>query len=138
MVNKNTEHTVKCDLCNREFRLTKDVLKEEQVTLQKEGMKPHEVTVTFLTCPICGKRYPVIVDDETTLPLLEKLRNILLKQVKQTKRGFNPSAELAKKRQQLNWKLDFKRQKLAEKYNESFYQLEDGTLEQLDYRYHAR
>lgn len=138
MVNNTPVHTVKCDLCGREFRLTKDVLKEEQVTLQKEGMKPHDVTATFLTCPICGKRYPVIVDDETTLPLLEKLQKVLLKQVKQTKRGFKPSPELAKKRQQLNWKLDFKRQKLAEKYNESFYQLEDGTLEQLDYRYHAR
>ena len=138
MVNNTPVHTVKCDLCDREFRLNKDVLKEEQVTLQKEGMKPHDVTATFLTCPICGKRYPVIVDDETTLPLLEKLQKVLLKQVKQTKRGFKPSPELAKKRQQLNWKLDFKRQKLAEKYNESFYQLEDGTLEQLDYRYHAR
>jgi len=138
MVNNTPVHTVKCDLCGREFRLTKDVLKEEQVTLQKEGMKPHDVTATFLTCPICGKRYPVIVDDETTLPLLEKLQKVLLKQVKQTKRGFKPSPELARKRQQLNWKLDFKRQKLAEKYNESFYQLEDGTLEQLDYRYHAR
>ena len=138
MVNKNPEHTIKCDLCGREFRLTKDVLKEEQVTLQKEGMKPHNVTITFLTCPICGKRYPVIMDDATTLPLLKKLQTVLGKQVKQTQRGFKLSPELARKRQQLNWKLDFKRQKLAEKYNESFYQLEDGTLVQLDYRYHVR
>ena len=138
MVNKSTEHTIKCDLCSREFRLTKDVLKEEQVTLQKEGMKPHEVTVTFLTCPACGKRYPVIVDDETTLPLLHKLQTVLVKQVKQAKKGYNPSPELARKKQQLNWKLDFKRQNLAEKYNGSFYQLEDGIMEQLDYRYHAR
>lgn len=138
MVNKNTKHTIKCDLCNREFQPTKDVLKDERVTLQKKGMEPHEATVTFLTCPLCGKRYPVIVDDDTTLPLLEKLRSVMLKQVKQAKKGFNPSPELARKQQQLNWKLDFKRQKLAEKYNASFYQLEDGTLEQLDYRYHAR
>lgn len=138
MVNKNTVHTCKCDLCNREFRLAKEHLQEVQVTLTKEGVKPHEVTATFLTCPFCGKRYPVIVDDETTLPLLQKLRTVLGKQVKQAKKGFAPSAELARKRQQLNWKLDFKRQKLAEKYNGSFYQLEDGIMEQLDYRYHAR
>lgn len=138
MVNKNLEHTIKCDLCHREFRLTKDVIEEKQVTLQKEGLKPHEVTITFLTCPMCGKRYPVIMDDETTLPLLKKLQTVLGKQVKQVQRGFKLSPELARKRQQLNWKLDFKRQQLAEKYTESFYQLEDGTLEQLDYRYHAR
>lgn len=138
MVNKKIDHTIKCDLCDREFRLTKDVLKEEQVTLQKEDMKPHEVTLTSLTCPFCGKRYPVIVDDETTLPLLKKLQTVLGKQVKQAKKGYNPSPELDRKRQQLNWKLDFKRQKLAEKYNGSFYQLEDGIMEQLDYRYHAR
>lgn len=138
MVNNTTVHTVKCDLCGREFRLTKDVLKEEQVTLQKEGMKPHDVTATFLTCPICGKRYPVIVDDETTLPLLEKLRAVMVKQAKLQKAGKPKSAVLERKRKDLNWKLDFKRQQLAEKYNESFYQLEDGTLEQLDYRYHAR
>lgn len=138
MVNNKTEHTIKCDLCGREFRLNKSVLKEEQVTLQKDDMKPHEVTVTFLTCPLCGKRYPVIMDDETTLPMLQKLQTVLVKQVKQVKKGYNPSPELARKKQQLNWKLDFKRQKLAEKYNGSFYQLEDGTIEQLDYRYHAR
>ena len=78
------------------------------------------------------------MDDETTLPLLDKLQVILSKQVKQVKRGFNPSPELARKKQQLNWKLDFKRQKLAEKYNGSFYQLEDGTQVQLDYRYRTR
>ena len=138
MVNNKTEHTIKCDLCDREFRLRKDVLKEEQVTLTNEGVKPHDVMVTFLTCPICGKQYPVIVDDETTLPLLKKLQTVVSKQIKQAKKGFSPSPELARKRQQLNWKLDFRRQKLAEKYNGSFYQLEDGTLVQLDYRYHAR
>ena len=78
------------------------------------------------------------MDDATTLPLLAKLQAVIAKQVKQAQRGFNLSPELARKRQQLNWKLDFKRQQLAEKYNESFYQLEDGTLVQLDYRYRTR
>lgn len=138
MVNNNVQHTIKCDLCHKEFRLTRDVLKEEQVTLIKEGLEPHEVLLTYLYCPICGKRYPVIMDDERTLPILEKMRRILAKQVKLAKAGKPANPELAQKRQKLNWKLDFARQKLAEKYNESFYQLEDGTMEQLDYRYHAR
>lgn len=135
---KKTNTIVKCDICGYEFSLTKNSLEERKLTLQKEGLKPHEVQVTFLTCPRCGKEYPVIMDDETTLPLLAKLQAVLVKQVKQAKRGYNPSTELARKRQQLNWKLDFKRQQLAEKYNESFYQLEDGTLVQLDYRYRTR
>lgn len=137
MVNPS-EHTIKCDLCQREFRLNKDVLREVQVTLMKAGLEPHEVTATFLTCPACGKQYPVIVDDETTLPLLAKLRVFLGKQVKQAQKGFKLSPEQERKRKELNRKLDFKRQELAKKYNGSFYQLEDGIMEQLDYRYHAR
>lgn len=138
MVNKKSEHTVKCDLCQREFHLTKEALKEEQVTLHKEGLKPHEVRLTYLYCPMCGKRYPVIMDDETTLLLLEKLKGITVKQFKQAKRGFSLNPQLEKKRKELTWKLDFKRQKLAVKYNGSTYQLENGLMEQLDYRYHAR
>lgn len=137
-MDKKSNTHVKCDICGREFVLNKNVLTEQEITLQKEDLKPHKVRMTFLTCPCCGKEYPVIMDDETTLPLLDKLQVILSKQVKQVKRGFNPSPELARKKQQLNWKLDFKRQKLAEKYNGSFYQLEDGTQVQLDYRYRTR
>ena len=137
-MDKKPNTNVKCDICGREFVLNRNVLTEQEITLQKEDLKPHKVRMTFLTCPCCGKEYPVIMDDETTLPLLDKLQVILSKQVKQVKRGFNPSPELARKKQQLNWKLDFKRQKLAEKYNGSFYQLEDGTQVQLDYRYRTR
>ena len=137
-MDKKPNTNIKCDICGREFVLNRNVLIEQEITLQKEDLKPHKVRVTFLTCPCCGKEYPVIVDDETTLPLLDKLQVVLAKQVKQVKRGFTPSPELARKKQQLNWKLDFKRQKLAEKYNGSFYQLEDGTLVQLDYRYRTR
>lgn len=138
MVKKQIPHTVKCDLCHRDFNLTKDVVKEEQVTLHQEGLEPHEVRLSYLYCPLCGKRYPVIMDDETTLPLLEKLRNVMAKQVKQARNGFPQNPQLEKKRKELNRKLDFRRQKLAEKYNGSIYQLENGLMEQLDYRYHAR
>lgn len=138
MVNNNTNHTIKCDLCQREFPLTRDVLKEEQVTLYKDGLKPHQVTMTILQCPICGKHYPVIMDDETTLPLLEKLRAIMVKELKQKQKGFAIKPELERKRKELNRKLDFRRHTLAEKYIKSVYQLEDGTKEQLEYRYRAR
>lgn len=135
---KNFEHTIKCDLCHGEFHLTKEVVNEEQVTLHQEGLEPHEVQLTYLYCPLCGKRYPVIMDDESTLPLLAKLRNILGKLAKQAQKGFRLNPQLEKKRKELNNKLDFRRQKLAMKYNGSLYQLENGLWEQLDYRYHAR
>lgn len=133
-----TNPMVVCDLCGRSFKLNPNILREREILLHKESQEPHMVTLTSLTCPICGKEYPVIMDDETTLPILEKMRSIMHKQVRQAKKGFPPNAKLAEKRRQLNWKLDFKRQKLTEKYNGSFYQLEDGTMVQLDYRYRSR
>lgn len=132
----NTNRTIKCDLCHGEFRLERHHLKEVQVTLNKEGFAPHEATLTFLECPKCGKRYIVVLDDEKTLTLAEKLRSIATKQFKLVKMG-KPSAELEKKYKNAEWKLGFARQKLAEKYYGSLYQLGD-TLEQLDYRYRTR
>ena len=132
----NTNHTIKCDLCRGEFHLAKDHVKEVQVTLNKEGLDPHEVTMTFLECPICGKRYIVIVDDTKTAALADKLRTIAVKQAKLIRAG-KPSAHLEKRYKDAQWKLSFNRQKLAEKYFGSTYQLE-GVLEQLDYRYQAR
>lgn len=133
---KTTQHTVKCDLCRGEFQLTKEHVKEVQVTLNKEGLEPHEATLTFLECPICGKRYIVILDDEKTLALAVKLRSIAAKQLKFSKLG-KPSSVLEKKYKDAEWKLSFNRQKLADKYFGSTYQLE-GVLEQLDYRYRTR
>lgn len=132
----NTNHTIKCDLCHSEFHLGLHHLKEVQVTLNKEGFAPHEATLTFLECPRCGKKYIVVLDDVKTLALAEKLRSIATKQYKLAKMG-KPSAELEKKYKNAEWKLGFSRQKLAEKYYGSLYQLGD-TLEQLDYRYRTR
>lgn len=132
----NTNHTIKCDLCRGEFQLTRSHVKEVQVTLSKEGFAPHEATLTFLECPICGKRYIVILDDAKTAGLATKLRTIAAKQARLLKMG-RPSANLEKKYKDAEWKLGFNRQKLAEKYFGSTYQLE-GVLEQLDYRYQAR
>lgn len=138
MVNNPIKHTVQCDLCHKEFHITKEVLKEERATLHQGSLEPHEVLLTYLHCPICGKRYPVIMDDDTTLPLLEKLHSVLVKVTRQVQKGFTANPRLRQKQQELNRKLNFKRQKLAEKYNGSIYQLENGLWEQLDYRYHAR
>lgn len=136
MNTKKPDTYIECDLCKGHFNLTRDLLSEVPVILEKEGFAPHEVVLTFLECPACGKRYIVIMDDAKTLALAEKLRTITLKQYKAAKMG-KPSSSLEEKYRDAKWKLDFNRQKLAEKYYGSFYQLE-GTTEQLDYRYHAR
>ena len=136
MNTKKPDTHIECDLCKGHFNLTRDLLKEVSVILEKEGFAPHEVVLTFLECPICGKRYIVIMDDAKTLALAEKLRNITLRQYRAAKLG-KPSSKLEEKYRDAKWKLNFNRQKLAEKYYGSFYQLE-GTTEQLDYRYHAR
>lgn len=132
----NSKHTIKCDLCHGEFNLSRDNLSEVQVTLNKEGFAPHDVTLTILNCPICGKNYIVIMDDAKTEALVTKLRSIAVKQAKFTRMG-KPSAVFEKKYRDAQWKLNFYRQKLAEKYIGSTYQLE-GVIEQLDYRYQAR
>ena len=44
----NSKHTIKCDLCHGEFNLSRDNLSEVQVTLNKEGFAPHDVTLTIL------------------------------------------------------------------------------------------
>lgn len=128
--------TIECDLCKGTFKLAPKHLREVQVTLEKEGLPAHEVILTFLECPICGKRYIVTMDDAKTQTLADKLRGITLKQYKAAKLG-KPSAKLEEKYRDAKWKLGFNRQKLAEKYYGSFYQLE-GTTEQLDYRYRTR
>ena len=127
---------IKCDLCKGTFKLAPKHLREVRVTLEKEGLPAHDVTLTFLECPICGKRYIVIMDDAKTLPLVQKLRQIAAKRYKLIKAG-KPSSTLERKHKEAEWKLSFNRQKLAEKYYGSFYQLE-GTMEQLDYRYRTR
>lgn len=134
-------NTTVCDLCKRQFNVTKDSLREETVVLHKvlgEGIETaHEVKLTFLICPSCGKHYPVIMDDETTLPLLAELRETLRRCMKFARKGNPIPSKLQEKYTKLNRKLDFKRQKLAEKFNGALYQSEGDTI-QLDYRYHAR
>lgn len=128
-----------CDICKKQITLTKDTLKETRVCLEKpdDTVFSHEVLITELVCPHCGKSYPVVVDDETTLPILELLRAVMLKSNKYKAKGKRVPEKLGLKQEALCKKLDFKRHKLAEKYNGSFYQVGDHK-EQLDYRYHVR
>lgn len=128
---------VSCDLCKASFALTKDALTEQEVVLRRDGYPDHPVQLTSLTCPHCGKSYPVVVDDETTLPLLQETREVYIKTLRYQQQGRTVPEKMRQKSLKLQRKLSFHRHQLAEKFNGSFYQTEDGK-QQLEYRYHER
>ncbi len=136
MAIQQPSNVVTCDICHQDFALNKDFLEEKQVVLEKEGLEPTEVVLTVLTCPNCGKYYTVIVDDEETSGIVAELREIIAKEYKARSKGKEPTQKIIRKHHALRRKLSFKRQNLAEKFNGSFYQTEDGK-EQLDYHYHG-
>lgn len=126
----------KCDICKRWFTITNGMLHTETVTvINKTG--EHRLQVTEATCPLCGKTYPVVIDDAETIKLKLSVEELLRKQLKYIQNNRPAPMRLLAKIDHLNWKLDFKRQNLAKKYNGSFYQTDEGK-QQLDYRYHVR
>lgn len=126
----------KCDICHKRFDVTQDKIHTQTVTLL-DNTGDHRLQVTTVTCPICGKTYPVIVDDAETIKLRLEVEELLRKRLKYVQAKRMIPMRLAAKIGKLNGKLDFKRQSLAKKYNGSFYQTDEGK-EQLDYRYHVR
>lgn len=135
---KTTNNNIFCDICGAEFAVTPQTLTENEVILFREGsVKPKPVTLTWLQCPHCGKRYVCLMDDQETVELAKDLRTAMAKRLKFLKANKPVPERLAEKTKQIQRKLDFKRQKLADEYNGSFYQTEDGK-EQLDYKIHHR
>lgn len=126
-----------CDICHREFTLTKQCLTENRVVLEKEGLDPKEVVLTTLECPCCGKQYPVMMDDDKALEMVNKLSSMYQRRMFFLAKSKKIPAKLDKKYRELEHKLGFRRKSLANEYNKSFYQTEDGK-QQLDYRYHVR
>lgn len=127
---------VHCDLCKKEIPLSKSLVKEERVPLEKDGTLK-EVLLTYFSCPSCGKRYVVIVDDDETLEALKAVREVLFKRLNYLRQKKPVPSKLQNRYLKLNRKLDYKRRELSKSIEGSFYQTEDGK-EQLDYRYHAR
>lgn len=125
-----------CDICKGEFNITRESLKEVHTLLSKDDASIN-ATITLLQCPLCGKTYPAIVDNEKTCRLLTKLREVQYRRFKCLNKHKPIPARLDERYKTLNQKLDFQRQQIAEKFNGAIYQL-DGDKIQLDYRYHAR
>ena len=128
---------VSCDLCKAGFAVTRDALTEQDIMLEREGFPDHPAQMTILTCPHCGKSYPVIVDDETTIPLVQEMRQLYAKSMKYKSKGQSIPDRMNQRLIKTQRKLSFRRRQLAEKFNGSFYQTEDGK-QQLEYRYHER
>lgn len=135
---KTVNNRIYCNICGAEFAVTKDTLTENEVTLIKDGIpEQKQVTLTWLECPHCGKRYVCLMDDTETLAILKDLRAAKAKALKFLKANKPVPERLGAKTIKLQQKLNFKRQNLADEYNGSFYQTEDGK-EQLDYKIHHR
>lgn len=138
---KPTNNTVTCDLCHKQFAVTASALEEKELYLVKEDPDRtviYKCLVTFLTCPYCGKQYPVVLDDAETLGLLEISKDLYQRRMKWVQRGKAVPMKLQEKFEKARRKLGISRQKLAQEYNGSFYQLEDGTIEQLEFCYRER
>lgn len=135
---KTVNNKVYCDICGAEFAVTPYTLTENETALFREGSPEKKpVTLTWLQCPHCGKRYVCLMDDEETVELAKDLRTAMAKRLKFLKANKPVPERLEEKTKQIQRKLDFKRQKLADEYTGSFYQTEDGK-EQLDYKIHHR
>ena len=135
-VSKRPSPMVVCDICHQDFVLTKGCLTENNVTLEKRGLEPKEVVLTTLECPCCGKQYPVIMDDEETMIILEKLTELHKRMLILQQKNRRVHAKMDQKYRALENKLRFKRKNLVSEYNKSFYQSADGK-QQLDLHYHG-
>ena len=133
---KRPSPLVVCDICHQEFALTKGCLTENNVTLEKRGLEPKEVVLTTLECPLCGKQYPVSMDDEETLDILAELTALHKRKLILQQKNRRVHAKMEQRYHALENKLRFKRKNLVSEYNKSFYQNADGK-QQLDLHYHG-
>ena len=141
---KPINNIVRCDLCHKQFAVTASALEEKELNLIRSTIDEpvtflnHRCLVTFLTCPHCGKQYPVVLDDAESLELLEISKDLYQRRMKWITRGKSVPSKLQDKFEKARIKLGISRQNLAKEYGQSYYQLEDGTMQQLEYRYRER
>lgn len=130
--NKMPNRQIKCRLCKSMTWVSHDRVK----TLDTElciGDTRYQVHMTTFDCPCCGKTYPVLLDDESTMKMAKSIVDLYAKMHKYKQ----PPEKMHLKAQMLNRKLDFKRQNLAKKFEGALYQFEGDTI-QLDYCYQAQ
>lgn len=57
MKNDLSNNSTVCDLCHQQFQVSRDTLKEENVTLEKDGLT-HDVVLTLLVFLQLGQKIP--------------------------------------------------------------------------------
>ena len=130
-------NVVRCDLCKVEVPVNTGNLHEKDVWVEHDLYVKELVTLTFMSCPVCGRDTIVQVDNSETKALLSEVKSLYIRCSKFTAMNKPVPAKLACKKDKADTKLSRARANLAQRLDGALYQLEGDTI-QLDYRYHAR
>lgn len=132
---KKVTNEVACSHCGGSFSVATGMLSEQTVnsfTLPDKSYLLQRIVITSITCPHCGVKYAVQVDDGDTNKALAELREVMAKRLSYLRKNVPCPVRMEAKYHKLNHKLDFLRAQLAKKLDGSFYQSEEGK-EQLDF-----
>lgn len=119
--------TIICDQCKGTFGLAEIDLKEEDI-LVDDGA---ELRLTSYTCPMCNKRYTVLIDSKDTLRLLADYRSVCKRLAKYYSKHKTPPSKLIERMFKAKQRLTDTRNRLNKRYDRSFYQIGDKK-EQLE------
>ena len=110
----------KCLGCHKWFNVNNVSLTERKVEINQK-----ELTLTLLTCPLCGQEMTVGVDDSETLNLLQMQMNLSVR-IGQTQYFNGKSTEKQKRTQEaISSELIQKRNQLVHSFNGSIYQFQE-------------
>lgn len=121
--------TIICDECKGTFGLAAIDLKEEDIIVD-DGVG---LRMTFFTCPVCSKRYTILVDSKDTLRVLADYIDICKRLTKHHNKHKNPPQKLVERMFKTKQRLINARNRLNKRYDKSFYQIGDRK-EQLEIR----
>lgn len=110
----------KCLGCHKWFNVNNVSLTERKVEITQK-----ELTLTLLTCPLCGQEMTVGVDDSETLNLLQMQMNLNVR-IGQTQYFNGEPTEKQKRAQEaISSELIQKRNQLVHSFNGSIYQFQE-------------
>ena len=110
----------KCLGCHKWVNVNNVSLTERKVEINQK-----ELTLTLLTCPLCGQEMTVGVDDSETLNLLQMQMNLSVR-IGQTQYFNGKSTEKQKRAQEaISSEVIQKRNQLVHSFNGSIYQFQE-------------
>ncbi len=117
---------IECKECNGFFNGKEVIIQNEMIKIKEK-----DFTLYYYLCPLCGKKYQVMIDNEETILLSKELESIKEKLVKAKKHNKFPKEKQIEKFYKIRKRLKSKRDVLNNRYNMSFYQIGD-VKEQLE------